>query len=99
MLDLLFNFVLGIINTISSIFMSPISSAVSSILPGFSSLLAGFFTFLQMGLQYVSFICKLLMIPSDLFGLIITMSLAIFSFNAIIKSIMLTQAVYHYFKP
>lgn len=99
MLELLFQFVMGIVSTVSNIFMAPISSAVSSILPGFSNLVSGFFTFLSMGLGYVSFFCKLFMIPSDLFLLVISMGLAIFSFNAIIKSIMLTQAVYHYFKP
>lgn len=99
MADLLIKVVFSILNFISRIFLSPIISVVSSVIPVLTNFFTGFLTFINYGLQYTSFFIKLLMVPKAPLVVLITFFVGIFAFNLTIRAVGLGMAIYHYFKP
>lgn len=89
----------GILNFISKIFLGPIFSGISAIIPSFSQFFSSILEFVGYGLQYVSFFAKLLMIPQSLLVTFVGLFVGIFAFNITIRIVGLGMAIYHYFKP
>lgn len=89
----------GILNFVASVFLNPIFSAVTSIIPGISTFVTSVMTFIGYGLQYTSFFIKLLMIPPGLVVTFVGLFVGIFAFNITIRVVGLGMAIYHYFKP
>lgn len=89
----------GILNFIAQLFLNPIFSTVSTIIPEISSFFSSILAFVGYGLQFTSFFVKLLMIPQGLLVTVVGLFVGIFAFNITIRVVGLGMAVYHYFKP
>lgn len=99
MTQLLINLVFGILNFIANVFLSPIFSGISTLIPELGTLFSGITTFLGYGIQYTEFFIKLLMIPTWLTDIVLAFWSAIFIFNTTIRVVGLGMAIYHWFKP
>lgn len=89
----------GILNFIAKIFLNPIYSAISTIIPGISDFFTSIMTFIGYGLEYTSFFVKLLMIPQGILVTTVGFFVGIFAFNLTIRVVGLGMSIYHYFKP
>ena len=99
MANLLINVVFGILNFISSIFLSPLFALFSNVFPVLTDFFSAILSFIGYGLQYTAFFVNLLMIPKTLFIAFISFFIFIYGINISLRVIGLGSAIYHYFKP
>lgn len=99
MADLLISVVFGILNFLASIFITPLVTFFTNVIPDISNLFTGILALINYGLTYMGFIVNLLMIPKSLIVLLITLTIGIFGVDLAVRGISLAMAVYHYFKP
>lgn len=99
MAQLLINVVFKILNFIADLFLSPIFSAISTVLPSVSTFFSSILSFLNLIFTYMNFIVNFVMIPKSLLITFVGLWVGIFAFNLTIRTFGLGMAIYHWFKP
>lgn len=89
----------GVLNFISRIFLGPIFTGISAIVPSFTQFFASVLQFFSYGIQYLTFFTKLLMIPQSLMVIFFGLAVGIFTFNITIRVVGLGVGIYRHFKP
>lgn len=88
-----------ILNTLAGVFLNPIFSLISVIVPSLAQFFTSILTFVNYGLEYISFFIKLLMIPTAPLITFVSLFIGVFVFNMTIRTVGLGMAIYKYFKP
>lgn len=97
--QILVNVVFRILNFVAGVFLNPIYSIVSGIIPGLTNFFNYFNTFIGYGLNYVTFFVKLLMIPTAPLVTMLGLCVGIFAFNLTIRVYGLGLGIYKALKP
>lgn len=97
--QMLVNVIFKILNFVAGIFLTPLYSAISSVIPSLSVFFTKVLQFISLSTQYVTFAMKVFMIPPACYIPLFTLAVGIFAFNLSTKVIGLGMSIYHYFKP
>lgn len=95
LIDVIFN----ALNYLANFFLAPVISLAAALIPGLTEFFSAITTYLGYGLQYVSFFCKLFMIPTAPLITLVSLFVGLFAFNITIRTVGLGMAIYRYFKP
>lgn len=99
MANLIVSVVFGILNFLASIFITPLVTFFTNVIPDISNLFTGILALINYGLTYTGFVINLLMIPKSLIVLLIGLTIGIFGVDIAVRLISLAMAIYHFFKP
>lgn len=91
--------VFSVLNYVAKFFLSPIVTGFSNLIPSLTSFFSYILTYLGYGFQFISFIVKLLMIPTVPLTILITFWIGIFAFNLTLHIVGLGLAIFRWFKP
>lgn len=97
--QMLVDVIFKVLNFVAGIFLTPLYSALTSIIPSLSVFFTKVLQFISLTTQYVTFAMKVFMIPPICYIPLFTLAVGIFAFNLSIKVIGLGMSIYHYFKP
>jgi len=95
----LFKLIFKIIGYIANIILTPLFSLISSLIPSTSDFINNIDYFISCGVQYVSFVCQFLMIPSALFKVFFTFAASLLVGFVSVGVIRLSMKIYETFKP
>lgn len=102
MLNMLIQFVFGLINKVVSILFAPLFLVLNVFTPFgsyFTQIFSAITTFVNIALNYFNFFVDLLCIPPVLLQIVFGVGLAIFTWNIGVRALMLAVAIYRAFKP
>lgn len=97
--QMLVNVIFKVLNFVAGIFLYPIYSAISSLIPALSTFMTKVLQFISLTTEYVTFALKVFMIPSVCYVPLFTLAAGIFAFNITVRVYGLGMAIYNYFKP
>lgn len=98
MAQLIVNVFFNVLNFIANLFLGPVFSLASSLIPSLGEFFTKVTSFFELVFTYISFLVKLLMIPPGLLTAVAALSITIFTFNLSIRVYGLVLGIYRYFK-
>ena len=98
MLSILINFVFTILTSLSNLILTPLMTAVSALIPGFSDFSSAIGSWLSSGISYFSFVLKLFCIPQICITSVVTLAIAFVSIKLIIQTYLLITRIWKTFK-
>lgn len=99
MFNTLINLIFTLVAKIGDLVLSPLVSALSVLIPGFSNFYTYIIQFINYGFTYLTFFFKLLMIPKFCIYAIVTIATASLSIITIVRTYTLISKIYNHFKP
>lgn len=99
MFGVLIAVVFSVLNYVAKFFLTPIVTGFTSLIPSLTNFFSYILTYLGYGFQFISFIVKLLMIPTPALTILIGLWIGIFAFNLTLHIVGLGLAIYRWFKP
>lgn len=99
MVEILANFLMGVIVNISNAILSPFISAILILFPTLTTYIAYILQFLQLAFTYVPSICRLLLINNTMMATIFSFIVIKYSIYIILSSVRFGIRIYNYLKP
>lgn len=99
MFNMLMNLIFTLIGKIGDLVLSPLISAISVLIPGFSTFVGYIVQYINYGFTYIMFFFKLAMIPKVCIEIVVTIATATLAIMTAVRTYTLIVKIYNYFKP
>lgn len=99
MVEVLANFLMNVILTISNAILSPFINGILVLFPSLSTYVSYFTQFLSLALTYVPSVCRLLLINNTMMATIFSFIVIKYTIYILTSSVRFAFRVYNYLKP